>query len=136
MSGNLAANARFFEYGSYGPAFAINSNRRQISATKANEMTSTSYLGWDPYTIVGTIRYTGTVKTDSIDRYVEKEYVSDTYSQTEGDDTGLAQYAQEGYAQSANVTGGGLLKETSDNYYTAGTAEEFLNAIQLSLIHI
>ena len=93
-------------------------------------MTSTSYLGWDPYTIVGTIRYTGTVKTDSIDRYVEKEYVSYTYSQTEGDDTGLAQYAQEGYAQSANVTGGGLLKETSDNYYTAGTAEEFLNAIQ------
>ena len=130
MSGNLAANARFFEYGSYGPAFAINSNRRQISATKANEMTSTSYLGWDPYTIVGTIRYTGTVKTDSIDRYVEKEYVSDTYSQTEGDDTGLAQYVQEGYAQSANVTGGGLLKETSDNYYTAGTAEEFLDAIQ------
>ena len=130
MSGNLAANARFFEYGSYGPAFAINSNRRQISATKANEMTSTSYLGWDPYTIVGTIRYTGTVKTDSTDRYVEKEYVSDTYSKTEGDDTGLAQYAQEGYAQSANVTGGGLLKETSDNYYTAGTAEEFLNAIQ------
>ena len=93
-------------------------------------MTSTSYLGWDPYTIVGTIRYTGTVKTDSIDRYVEKEYVSDTYSQTEGDDTGLAQYVQEGYAQSANVTGGGLLKETSDNYYTAGTAEEFLDAIQ------
>ena len=132
MSGNLAANARFFEYGSYGPAFAINSNRRQISATKANEMTSTSYLGWDPYTSVGTIgtKYTGTVKTDSTDRYVEKEYVSDTYSQTEGDDTGLAQYAQEGYAQSANVTGGGLLKETSDNYYTAGTAEEFLNAIQ------
>ena len=132
MSGNLAANARFFEYGSYGPAFAINSNRRQISATKANEMTSTSYLGWDPYTSVGTIgtKYTGTVKTDSTDRYVEKEYVSDTYAQSEGDDTGLAQYAQEGYAQSANVTGGGLLKETSDNYYTAGTAEEFLNAIQ------
>lgn len=95
-------------------------------------MTSTSYLGWDPYTSVDTIgtKYTGTVKTDSTDRYVEKEYVSDTYSQTEGDDTGLAQYAQEGYAQSANVTGGGLLKETSDNYYTAGTAEEFLNAIQ------
>ena len=95
-------------------------------------MTSTSYLGWNPYTSVGTIgtKYTGTVKTDSTDRYVEKEYVSDTYSQTEGDDTGLAQYAQEGYAQSANVTGGGLLKETSDNYYTAGTAEEFLNAIQ------
>lgn len=132
MSGNLVANARFFEYGSYGPAFAINNNRRQISATKANEMTSTSYLGWDPYTSVDTIgtKYTGTVKTDSTDRYVEKEYVSDTYSQTEGDDTGLAQYAQEGYAQSANVTGGGLLKETSDNYYTAGTAEEFLNAIQ------
>ena len=129
MSGSLAANARFFEYGSYGPAFAINSNRRQISATKANEMTSTSYLGWDPYTSVGTIRYAGTVKTDSIDRYVEKKYVSDTYAQSEGDDTGLAQYALEGYAQSANVTGGSLLKETSENYYTAGTAEEFLDAI-------
>ncbi len=131
MSGNLAANARFFEYGSYGPAFAINNNRRQISVTKANEMTSTTYLGWDPYTSVGTIgtKYTGTVKTDSTDRYVEKEYVSDTYAQSEGDDTGLAQYALEGYAQSANVTGGSLLKETSENYYTAGTAEEFLDAI-------
>ena len=129
MDKALAANARFFEYGSYGPAFAINSNRRQISATKANEMTSTSYLGWDPYTSVGTIRYAGTVKTDSIDRYVEKKYVSDTYAQSEGDDTGLAQYALEGYAQSANVTGGSLLKETSENYYTAGTAEEFLDAI-------
>ena len=89
-------------------------------------MTSTSYLGWDPYTIVGTIRYTGTVKTDSIDRYVEKEYLSDTYDKTEGNDSGLSQYGQEGYAQSGGVTGGGLLKETSDNILSNVSIKTFL----------
>lgn len=132
MSGNKAENARFFEYGTYGPAYVINADRRQISKKKAEEMVSADYLGWNPYTTVteeGTA-YKGSVKTESSDRYVEKEYLSDTYDKTEGNDSGLSQYEQEGYAQSAGVTGGGLLKETSDNYYTAGTAEEFLKAIQ------
>ena len=132
MSGNKAENARFFEYGTYGPAYVINADRRQISKKKAEEMISADYLGWNPYTTVteeGTA-YKGSVKTESSDRYVEKEYLSDTYDKTEGNDSGLSQYGQEGYAQSADVTGGGLLKETSDNYYTAGTAEEFLKAIQ------
>lgn len=132
MSGNKAENARFFEYGSYGPAYTINANRRQISKNKAKEMVSADYLGWNPYTTVSDegAGYKGSVKTDISDRYVEKDYVSDTYDKTEGNDSGLSQYEQEGYAQSAGVTGGGLLKESSDNYYTAGTAEEFLKAIQ------
>lgn len=132
MNGIKPENARFFEYGSYGSAYTINANRRQISANKAEEMISADYLGWDPYTTVTEegAGYKGSVKTDISDRYVENEYVSDTYGKDEGNDSGLAQYGQEGYAQSAGVTGGGLLKETSDNYYTAGTAEEFLKAIQ------
>ena len=41
MSGNPAAGARFFEFGSFGPGYAINVNRRQISSAKAEEMTTT-----------------------------------------------------------------------------------------------
>ena len=132
MSPALAVDARFFEYGSYGPAYAINSFRRQISANKAEAMTTAGYLGWNPYTAVADTeaKYKGSIKTEAADRYVEKEYISDTYDQSEGDDKGLGQYALEGYAASAGVTGGGLLKETSDNYYKAGTAEDFLKAIQ------
>ena len=45
-------------------------------------MTTTGYLGWDPYTIVAMIggRYVGTVNTGIENKFVEKEYVSDTYS--------------------------------------------------------
>lgn len=132
MSGNLASEARFFEYGSFGPGYAINVNRRQISKTMADKMISADYLTWNPYAAVTTIgtTYVGTIVTDSQDKFVEKEYESDSYSGEEGDDTGLGKYNQEGYAQTGKVTGGGLLKETSDNYYTAATAEEFLKAIQ------
>ena len=132
MSGNPAAGARFFEFGSFGPGYAININRRQISSAKAEEMTTTGYLGWDPYTIVAMIggRYVGTVNTGIENKFVEKEYVSDTYSGMEGDDTGLDKYVLEGYAQSGKTTGGGLLMESSKDYYTAGSAEEFLQAIQ------
>ena len=35
----------------------------------------------------------------------------------------------EGYAAGYGVTGGGLLKDTSDNYYKAGTATQFLDAL-------
>ena len=132
MSGNPAAGARFFEFGSFGPGYAININRRQISSAKAEEMTTTGYLGWDPYTVVAMIggRYVGTVNTGIENKFVEKEYVSDTYSGMEGDDTGLDKYVLEGYAQSGKTTGGGLLMESSKDYYTAGSAEEFLQAIQ------
>src|SRR5699024_9026690 len=48
MSGNAFMNARFFEYGTYGPGFAINESRRQISPAKAEEMLSEDSLGWNP----------------------------------------------------------------------------------------
>ena len=131
MSGALASKARFYEFGSFGPGYAININRRQISKSTADSMI-TSYLGWDPYSAVTDIgtEYIGNISTQTDNKYVEKEYVSDTYSENEGNDKGLDAYTQEGYAQSANTTGGGLLKESSKNYYTVDNAEDFLKAIQ------
>ena len=132
MSGALASKARFYEFGSFGPGYAINVNRRQISKSTADSMITASYLGWDPYSAVTDIgtEYIGNISTQTDNKYVEKEYVSDTYSENEGNDKGLDAYTQEGYAQSANTTGGGLLKESSKNYYTVDNAEDFLKAIQ------
>ena len=132
MSGALASKARFYEFGSFGPGYAINVNRRQISKSKADSMITASYLGWNPYSAVTDIgtEYIGNISTQTDNKYVEKEYVSDTYSENEGNDKGLDAYTHEGYAQSANTTGGGLLKESSKNYYTVDNAEDFLKAIQ------
>ena len=132
MSGNSAAAARFYEYGSFGPGYVINANRRQISKNKADEMIKINYLGWDPYTVFSAvgINYAGNVTTKAEQKYVTKEYVSDTYNENDGDDTGLYKYNVEGYAASAGVTGGGNLLEESKNYYKAGSAEEFLDAIK------
>lgn len=132
MSGALASKARFYEFGSFGPGYAININRRQISKSTADSMITASYLGWDPYSAVTDIgtEYIGNISTQTDNKYVEKEYVSDTYSENDGNDKGLDAYTQEGYAQSANTTGGGLLKESSKNYYTVDNAEDFLKAIQ------
>ena len=49
MSGNSFMAARFFEYGTYGPGFAINPSRRQISPARADAMLQPELLGWDPY---------------------------------------------------------------------------------------
>lgn len=49
MSGNSFMAARFFEYGTYGPGFAINPSRRQISPARADAMIQPELLGWDPY---------------------------------------------------------------------------------------
>ena len=132
MSGALASKARFYEFGSFGPGYAININRRQISKSTADSMITASYLGWNPYSAVTDIgtEYIGNISTQTDNKYVEKEYVSDTYSENDGNDKGLDAYTQEGYAQSANTTGGGLLKESSKNYYTVDNAEDFLKAIQ------
>ena len=132
MSGNSAKAARFYEYGSYGPGYAINANRPQISKKKADEMIKINYLGWDPYSVfraVG-INYAGNVTTKAEQKYVTTQYVSDTYNENDGDDNGLYKYNVEGYAASAGVTGGGNLLEESKNYYKAGSAEEFLDAIK------
>ena len=114
------------------PGYVINANRRQISKNKADEMIKINYLGWDPYTVFSAvgINYAGNVTTKAEQKYVTKEYVSDTYNENDGDDTGLYKYNVEGYAASAGVTGGGNLLEESKNYYKAGSAEEFLDAIK------
>ena len=131
MSGNSAKAARFYEYGSYGPGYAINANRSQISKKKADEMIKINYLGWDPYSVFSAvgINYAGNVTTKAEQKYVTTQYVSDTYNENDGDDTGLYKYNVEGYAASAGVTGGGNLLEESKNYYKAGSAKEFLDAI-------
>ena len=132
MSGNSAKAARFYEYGSYGPGYAINANRSQISKKKADEMIKINYLGWDPYSVFSAvgINYAGNVTTKAEQKYVITQYVSDTYNENDGNDTGLYKYNVEGYAASAGVTGGGNLLEESKNYYKAGSAEEFLDAIK------
>ena len=132
MSGNSAKAARFYEYGSYGPGYAINANRPQISKKKADEMIKINYLGWDPYSVFSAvgINYAGNVTTKAEQKYVTTQYVSDTYNENDGDDNGLYKYNVEGYAASAGVTGGGNLLEESKNYYKAGSAEEFLDAIK------
>jgi pectin methylesterase-like acyl-CoA thioesterase/pectate lyase len=140
MSGNAYAEARFYEYGTYGPGFAVNSDRRQISATQATAMVSTSYLGWSPSGAVSTIggKYVGSIAVKALSDNVETEVrVVNTYEQTDGDDSGLARYSQEGFASvysSNGVTGGGLQKvDTADydnpNYYEVKTATEFLDAL-------
>ena len=132
MSGNSAKAARFYEYGSYGPGYAINANRPQISKKKADEMIKINYLGWDPYSVFSAvgINYAGNVTTKAEQKYVTTQYVSDTYNENDGDDTGLYKYNVEGYAASVGVTGGGNLLEESKNYYKAGSAKEFLDAIK------
>lgn len=132
MSGNMPENARFYEFGSYGPSYEINVNRRQISPTKAAAMISDDYLEWSPKTISSGIsndHYKGSIVTDKKEEFVTKEPNNDKYLWTDGDDTGLKTYDMEGYATVYGVTGGGLLKETNDNYYKVATAEEFLNAL-------
>ena len=131
MSGNAFMNARFFEYGTYGPGFAINESRRQISPAKAEEMLSEDSLGWNPQDEVLSLGslYLGSIVTPGAPKYDVRVYDPDTYLETDGDDTGLGRFALEGYAEAGGVTGGGLLKETSDSYYQAATAEEFLEAL-------
>ncbi|MGN0340668.1 MAG: pectinesterase family protein [Lachnospira sp.] len=132
MSGNAYQDARFFEYGTYGPGFAVNADRRQISPSKATAMVSDSYLGWAPYstTIALSGNYKGSVTTTCVsDKYGESTRVDDKYLITDGDDTGLARYTGEGYSTVYGVTGGGLLKETSENYYKVSDAEGFLKAL-------
>lgn len=48
MSGNLFTAAKFFECGSYGPGYAVNADRRQISPEAAKTLLSDASLGWEP----------------------------------------------------------------------------------------
>lgn len=131
MSGNMHEDARFYEFGTYGPAYKINADRRQISPAKAEAMISADYLGWNPENVINTIsaeHYVGEVETDR-DNTADKEVTEDSYLWTDGDDAGLKMYDMEGYAESYGVTGGGLLLETNENYYKVSNATEFLEAL-------
>lgn len=46
MSGNSYQEANFYEYGSYGPGYAVNADRRQLSPTQVKTLFAN--LGWDP----------------------------------------------------------------------------------------
>ena len=131
MSGNLAEDARFYEYYTYGEGFAINSNRPQISKKQADEMLAPSFLGWNPYETVekSENNYIGNIVTEEGPKFIIKDYVEDSADPDSTDDTGLAKYVLEGYASAKSVTGGGLLLKTSEHYYQVATAKEFLEAL-------
>jgi pectate lyase/pectin methylesterase-like acyl-CoA thioesterase len=121
----------YYECGTYGAGYAVNINRRQISRGTADQMLTTSSLGWDPYNKTDELggNYIGTIVTEVNNGTTSTEFSSTKYSQYEGDDTGLAMYDVEGFADSSATTGGGLLKETNENYYKVATGDEFLEAL-------
>ena len=45
MSGNSFKNARFAEYGSYGPGYVVNNNRPLLSSKQAEEYTTSNIMG-------------------------------------------------------------------------------------------
>ena len=124
--------SRFYECGTYGPGYLINTDRKQISPAKAAELTSAAGLGWDPVKSAADLSanyYVGSVTTDKENGAATEEVTEDKYLWTDGDDTGLKIYDMEGFADAYGVTGGGLLLETNANYYKVATAEEFLSAL-------
>lgn len=131
MSGNLAVEARFSEFYTYGAGFAINMNRPQISQAQSEAMLTPSSLGWNP---VVAMEATGNLymgdgyapEAEPVHTYI---YVDETADPNSTDDTGMGAYKMEGFAASYDVKGGGLLLETADDYHQAATAEEFLSAL-------
>lgn len=65
MRGNLYAEARFYECGSYGPGYAVNPDRRQISPAAAEALLAD--LGWNPQETSQAISdaYVGDIVTDA-----------------------------------------------------------------------
>ena len=127
------AGAKYYECGTYGAGYAVNINRRQISQAAAADMITTASLGWDPSTAVENLgnAYKGSIVTPVNTGFVENAPAeTDKYSPYEGDDTGLGKYNLEGYAQAADATGGGLLKENNKNYYKVKNGDEFLTALK------
>ena len=119
----------FDEYGTYGQGYAVNANRRQISINGLNNyLNKCNVVNFNILLSNLNTALSGT-KEFSQSGTVTSEYNSNKYSQYEGNDEGLAKYNVEGYVSITDVTGGGLLKETSTNYYKVTTANEFLDAI-------
>lgn len=130
MSPNSYKEARFSEYYSYGPSYAINSDRPQISKSQAETMLTPAYLGWNPYDVsekVSMDHFVGSITTLGEEKFIEADYTNDNADPDATDDTGLGAFNLEGYAQ--RVTGGGTLLESSNRYYQVATAAEFLEAL-------
>ena len=130
MSGNSYEEARFNEYYSYGPGYAINSERPQISKTQAENMLTPAFLGWTPDEVsegISNSHFVGSVVTEGEEKFVQSEFNDETADPDSTDDTGLGAYTIEGYAN--QVTGGGVQLESSTNYYQVSTAEAFLEAL-------
>lgn len=66
MSGNMAANARFAEYGSYGPGYTVNNTRPYLTAAQAATFASATVMGDFDYTKKLASLYT--VKTETPDQ--------------------------------------------------------------------
>lgn len=122
MSGVTPNEARFYEWYSYGSGYEINNDRPQISKAKANEFYAEGKKTYHH-------DYKGSLKTSRDKKYISSEFSSDEYSWTDGDDSKMGDYFMEGYAAEYGVSGGGLLKETSSNYYAVSSADEFLQAL-------
>lgn len=124
------ANTRYFECGSYGPGFAVNVNRRQISQAGADALMSGDKAAWESKASTLGNLYIGDKNVTPETGFVESSFnSSDKYSAYESNDAGFAKYNAEGFASTKGVTGGGLLKETNSNYYKVSTANEFLDAL-------
>lgn len=70
MSGNTWQAARFYECGSYGPGYAVNANRPQISPDEAEAMLTTEALGWDYAAAASSVSadYQGDIVTETPDQ--------------------------------------------------------------------
>ena len=83
MSGNSYQEANFYEYGSYGPGYAVNADRRQLSPTQVKTLFAN--LGWDP---VALLQATGSSYNGNIEEPEPEEPTQDPPS---GDPEGGAE---------------------------------------------
>lgn len=109
----------------------------ETSQEAANSVTAS-----EPAVIEYTVSEAGTYylySTDSNINIFYAEYTADPadegektdtfYDASEGNSAELTKYNLEGFAASARVTGGGLLKEGSKNYYVVTNEQEFIDAL-------
>ena len=119
MSGNLHTAARFYECGSYGPGYAVNADRRQVSQTAAQNLLSDVSLGWEPDSAVQTVSdaYVGTM-TPPEEPTTEETTTEEPSTDTEApgtDNPGAEEPTtsdpQDSQTSSAGLTGGMLLTD-------------------------
>lgn len=119
MSGNLHTAARFYECGSYGPGYAVNADRRQVSQTAAQNLLSDVSLGWEPDSAVQAVSdaYVGTM-TPPEEPTTEEPTTEEPSTDTEvpgtdnpGAEEPTTSDSQDSQTSSAGLTGGMLLTD-------------------------